>query len=83
MYVVGNVPVLGNWDPGKAVKLEPTAYPRWTGQIGGLPPNTQIAWKCIKRPEAAANPVIWEPGADNGFRAAPSGSSGTTFGDFQ
>jgi alpha-glucosidase len=83
VYVVGSVGPLGTWDPAKAVKLEPTAYPRWTGSIGNLPAATQIAWKCIKRPEAAASPVTWEPGADNVFTSAGTGSGGPTFGNFQ
>jgi alpha-glucosidase len=83
VFVVGSVAPLGMWDPAKAVKLDPTAYPRWTGSLANLPPNAQIAWKCIKRPETAASPVTWEPGSDNVFTSAGTGSSGATFGNFQ
>ncbi|MGC1952083.1 MAG: TIM-barrel domain-containing protein [Gammaproteobacteria bacterium] len=63
VYVVGNVATLGNWAPAKAVKLDPDGpYPTWTKTISKLPPSTNIEWKCIKRPENADNPVVWQPG---------------------
>jgi hypothetical protein len=70
IYVVGSIPELGNWDPAKAVKLDPNIYydyisrsnkslpgptePVWTGVISHLPANTAIEWKCIRREENAA-----------------------------
>lgn len=67
IYVVGNIPELGNWDPAKAVKLDPNIYydyikprnlslpdqpqPVWTGVISHLPANKPIEWKCIRREE--------------------------------
>jgi alpha-glucosidase (family GH31 glycosyl hydrolase) len=82
VYVVGNTPELGSWNPAEAVKLDPTAYPTWTGTIHNLAPETAIEWKCIKRPEGAPQPVDWEPGANNAFTSAASGSGGQTTGDF-
>lgn len=84
VYVVGSVPQLGNWSPASAVKLNPTAYPTWTGTISNLPPNTAIEWKCIKRQEAnyPANADQWQPGANNSFTTAGSGSGGSTSGGF-
>lgn len=49
VYVVGNVPELGNWSPASAVKLSATSYPTWSSTISNLPPNATIEWKCIKR----------------------------------
>ncbi|MBZ5590560.1 MAG: DUF5110 domain-containing protein, partial [Acidobacteriia bacterium] len=83
VYVVGSVAALGTWDPSKAVKLDPAAYPRWTGTVSNLPASTAIEWKCLKRPETAATPVVWASGANNQFTSAASGSGGTTFGNFQ
>jgi len=81
VYAVGNIPALGAWDPEKAVKLEPTQYPRWVGTIQ-LPANTPIEWKCIKRPETAPSPVVWEPGANTAF-TSPAAGTAMTGGDFQ
>ena len=81
VYVVGNIPALGNWAPAQAVKLNPDGpYPAWTGTVA-LPPNTAIQWKCIIRPESAASPVVWQPGANNAFTSPATGSV-TTTGDF-
>jgi hypothetical protein len=44
-------------------------------------PNTAVQWKCIKRPENADNPVVWQPGANNAF-TSPSSGNVTTSGDF-
>jgi alpha-glucosidase len=81
VYAVGNIPVLGNWAPGQAVKLSPNGpYPGWTG-TNAVPPNTAIQWKCIKRPENADSPVVWQPGSNNAFTSPASGNV-TTTGDF-
>ncbi len=84
VYVVGSVPQLGNWAPGSAMKLDPTAYPTWTGTISNLPPNTTIEWKCIKRQEAnyPTNADQWQPGPNSSFTTPGSGSGGTTMGGF-
>ena len=67
IYITGNLPVLGNWEPAKAVKLDPNIYynyinrsnkslpgptePVWTGVVSNLPSNTAIEWKCLRREE--------------------------------
>ena len=84
VYVVGNIPQLGNWSPASAIKLTPSAYPTWTGVIGDLPPSSAIEWKCIKRQEAG-NPNTadaWEPGGNNILNTPPYGSAGITTGAF-
>lgn len=84
VYVVGNIPQLGNWSPASAIKLNPSAYPTWTGVIENLPPSSAIEWKCIKRQEAG-NPNTadaWEPGGNNVLNTPPSGSAGITTGAF-
>lgn len=81
VYVVGNTERLGNWIPSKAVRLEPTNYPRWTGTVDNLPAGKPIRWKCIKRPEGA-EPVVWQPGGDIQVTTPASGSFNTA-GNFQ
>ncbi|RCU51636.1 hypothetical protein DU002_03970 [Corallincola holothuriorum] len=65
VYVVGNQPELGNWDPAAALLLSSDAYPTWQGALS-LPTNTALAWKCVKREEN--NPtagVEWQSGDNN------------------
>jgi alpha-glucosidase (family GH31 glycosyl hydrolase) len=84
IYAVGNAPQLGEWSVASAVKLAPTAYPTWTGTVSGLPPNTPIEWKCVKRQEANFPDTAdtWQPGANATFTTPASGNAGTTTGDF-
>lgn len=77
VYIVGAVDRLGNWDPAKAVKLDPTSYPRWTGTIDNLPASSQIEWKCLKAP-----PVVWQAGGNN-LLATPAAGTVSTAGSFQ
>ncbi len=79
VYVTGNHLTLGYWSVANAVKLDPTAYPTWTGTIY-LPASTTVEWKCVKREEN--NPgagVVWEPGANNYLN---TGSGATATGAF-
>ena len=46
-----------------------------------MPSNAAIQWKCIKRPENADNPVVWQPDPNNAFTSPVSGGV-TTSGDF-
>jgi Starch binding domain/Domain of unknown function (DUF5110) len=81
VYVVGNIPALGNWAPANGVKLNPDGpYPTWTG-TAQVPSSAAIQWKCIKRPENADNPVVWQPDPNNSFTSSASGGV-TTTGDF-
>jgi alpha-glucosidase len=84
VYAVGSVPQLGEWSPVSAVKLTATSYPTWTGTISGLPPNTSVEWKCIKRQEAnyPATADQWQAGANSVFTTPASGSGGSTSGGF-
>lgn len=84
VYVVGNIPQLGDWSVASAVKLDATSYPIWTGTISGLEPNASVEWKCIKRQEANYPDTAdqWESGSNNTFTAPASGSGGTAYGGF-
>lgn len=83
-YVVGNVPALGLWQPVNAQKLEPNGpYPTWTQLIDGLPANTRIEWKCIKRLEGGSQDVIqFEPGDNNVFTTPSTGRAPDQIGTF-
>lgn len=84
VYVVGNVPELGNWAADGAVKLNPTSYPTWTGTISNLPPSTTIQWKCIKRQEANYTDTVdaWQPGSNSTFTTPATGTGPSTSGSF-
>lgn len=56
VFVVGNIPQLGNWNPAQAVPLSAANYPIWSGTVN-LPSNTTIEYKYIKRD---GNNVVWE-----------------------
>lgn len=83
VYVVGSAPQLGEWSVASAVKLSPTAYPTWTGTVNGLPPDTEIQWKCIKRQETGYPDTAdaWQPGANSVVTTSPSGPR-TSSGSF-
>jgi len=84
VYVVGNIPQMGSWNPADAIKLNPDGpYPKWTGFLTGLPGNTNIEWKCIKRLEGGTYEVIqWETGRNNTFTSPASGYAGEHYGEF-
>lgn len=94
IFITGSLPELGGWDPGRALKLEPSVYwqyivdgmggrPVWTRVVPGLPPDTAFAWKCLRLNDDRSGTPAWQPGADNSFRtAAGSGYSGRAYGRF-
>ncbi|MET9423595.1 carbohydrate-binding module family 20 domain-containing protein [Streptomyces sp. NPDC006540] len=70
VYVTGNQPALGNWNPAGAVKLDPSAYPVWKADVN-LAAGTSFEYKYIRK-DGAGN-VTWESGAN---RTATVPSSG-------
>ncbi len=83
VYVLGNIAELGAWRAERAVRLVPDGpYPRWTGMVDNLPPDTMIEWKCIKRLERGGAVLEWEGGRNNTFRTPSSGSAGEQKGAF-
>ncbi len=72
VFVVGNVPALGGWNPAGAVPLSSADYPVWKG-TRVLPGGTAIEYKYIKK-----NPdgkVEWEPGANRAFTTPADGQA--------
>ncbi|MCL4202293.1 MAG: hypothetical protein KJ000_07345 [Pirellulaceae bacterium] len=98
IYVVGNLPQLGDNNPAKAVKLEPSVYyqyivdrrghegipavPVWTGVVSGLPPSTSFQWRCLRKKEDGTGTPEFEPSPSRQHRTAASGYSGRGFGSF-
>ncbi|MFF0512850.1 carbohydrate-binding module family 20 domain-containing protein [Streptomyces sp. NPDC004250] len=75
IYVTGNRPELGDWNPGNALKLDPAAYPVWKGDVE-LPEGTSFEYKYVRKDEAGN--VTWESGAN---RTATVTSARTTLDD--
>lgn len=74
IYIVGNVPELGSWDPDKCTEalLNPN-YPEWFLPVS-VPAGTEIQFKFIKKD--ANGTVTWESG-DNRVITSSSLSAGT------
>ena len=70
VYVVGNVPELGNWNPANGFALSPDNYPTWSGTIT-LPHSTIIEYKYVKLNGGNAT---WQSGANRTVTTPCSGS---------
>ncbi|MGL6244550.1 carbohydrate-binding module family 20 domain-containing protein [Pseudomonas sp.] len=83
VYVVGNHPKLGNWDPAKAVKLnDKPDYPTWTGKVlfPGADDGKDVEWKCIVRSETVPTDVQkWQGNPNNIVKLAFTAKSVGSF----
>ncbi|BBH51939.1 TIM-barrel domain-containing protein [Fluviispira sanaruensis] len=83
IYIVGNIPELGNWNTAQAHKLFPVEYPTWTNYIAKI--STQhkdIEWKCLKKKESTGEVVQWQAGQNNIFKTTRGGYGGNVEGRF-
>ncbi|MBW8185606.1 alpha-amylase family glycosyl hydrolase [Shewanella nanhaiensis] len=75
IYLVGNIPELGSWDPDKAIgpfyNQVVEQYPNWYQDVS-VPTNTQLQFKFIKK---NGNQVIWESGSNHQLNAGSTDSS--------
>ncbi len=82
VYITGNNDALGNWSATDALKLDPTAYPTWSGRFD-MPADTSIEWKCIKRSETDPGAQLeWQSGSNNQLQTVGVSSNNTTSGTF-
>lgn len=74
IYIVGNIPELGNWDPDNCTEalLNPN-YPEWFLPVS-VPAGTQIEFKFIKKDSTGA--ITWESG-ENRVITSSSDSAGS------
>ncbi|MFG2680500.1 carbohydrate-binding module family 20 domain-containing protein [Streptomyces sp. NPDC048392] len=75
VYVTGNRPELGDWNPAGALALDAAAYPVWKRDVE-LPEGTTFQYKYLRKDEAGH--VTWESGAN---RTATVGTTRTTLSD--
>jgi alpha-glucosidase len=76
VFVAGDDPALGSWDPEKAIPLHSAQFARgiWTGVIRGLTPGRSLAWKCIRKiPGGGDRNVEWQPGSNNMIKLEMTG----------
>lgn len=78
IFVLGNLPELGAWDPARAVRLDATQYPIWSRVIDNLPSGTNVEWKFIRRREDSASPFEWDSAGPNHRIHTPSAGFGGT-----
>ncbi|KAH8986654.1 glycoside hydrolase [Lactarius hatsudake] len=70
VFVVGNMPQLGNWDPSNAIPLDPTNYPMWAATTY-LPSNTTFQFKFIRK--VSNGTVVWASDPNNQDTTPASG----------
>ncbi len=78
VYVTGNLPQLGNWDPGLSVPVNSRSYPTWTQHIN-LPANTALEYKYLKR--RADGTFAWEQKGGNRTITLPPAGQAVSVGD--
>ncbi|AXO35078.1 carbohydrate-binding module family 20 domain-containing protein [Micromonospora chalcea] len=75
VFVVGNTPALGSWNPAAAVALSSAAYPVWRATVD-LPANTAVEYKYVKKnPDGT---VTWESGANRTLTTPAGGTRAVT-----
>jgi alpha-amylase len=79
-YLVGSIPELGAWDPLRAVKMVPSAYPTWSVVLNYLKRSQSFQFKFIKI--NSAGEVTWEEGSDRTF-TVPNSATGSYDGPWQ
>lgn len=71
VYLVGDHPLLGAWNPSSGIKLAYGAYPNWPTTIS-LPAATPFQYKYVKIDQSGA--PTWESGANRVFTTPASGT---------
>ncbi|MFJ8161205.1 carbohydrate-binding module family 20 domain-containing protein [Streptomyces sp. NPDC096136] len=70
VYVTGDRPELGNWNPGAALRLDPASYPVWKLDAS-LPAGTAFSYKYVRK-DGSGN-VTWESGANRSATVPANG----------
>ncbi len=71
VYLVGNIPELGEWDSKKAVRLDPSDWPNWKVDLD-IPSGVHFEYKLMVR---NFHGTFWEPGANREHTASPDGNN--------
>ncbi len=81
VFVVGNDPALGNWDPHRGVELKTSddLFPAWAGHLR-LPAGADVEYKFVT--VKADGSVEWEPGANRSLHVPDSGRATVRSGEY-
>jgi alpha-amylase len=71
VHVVGSIPQLGDWNPARAIRLDPADHPVWRHTLN-LPAGTTFQYKYIRRSETQSG-VTWESGGNRTATVPPNG----------
>ena len=71
VYLVGNHPLLGAWNPQSAIRMAPVPYPVWSLTLS-LPAATTFQYKYVKLDQAGN--VLWESDPNRSITTPASGS---------
>ena len=80
LFLVGEHPALGAWDPAQAIPLRTSdgLEPTWAASVE-LPAGATSAWKTIVK--YADGSVVWETGPDRVLGLHPTGTDPATFAE--
>ncbi|WP_428963153.1 carbohydrate-binding module family 20 domain-containing protein [Micromonospora fluostatini] len=71
VFVTGDHPSLGSWNPANARALDPASYPQWQATLG-LPAGATVEYKYLRRD--AGGGVTWEGGGNRRATVPASGN---------
>lgn len=77
VFVVGNTPALGDWNPANAVALSSASYPVWRGSAR-LPVGVAVQYKYLKK---EGSRVVWESDPNRARVAPVTGECSPTWSD--
>ena len=72
VYLVGNHPLLGAWNPQSGVKMSPVPYPTWSLTVS-LPASTMFQYKYVKIDQAGN--ITWENSANRTLMSPAIGTA--------
>ena len=81
VFVVGNDPALGGWDPHRGVELKTSddLFPAWAGHLR-LPAGADVEYKFVTI--KANGSIEWEPGANRDLHVPDSGRATVMSGEY-
>jgi phosphatidylserine/phosphatidylglycerophosphate/cardiolipin synthase-like enzyme len=81
VFVVGNDPALGGWDPHRGVELKTSddLFPAWAGHLR-LPAGEEVEYKFVT--VKADGSVEWEPGPNRRLQVPESGRAVVMAGEY-
>jgi len=70
IFLVGNIPQLGSWDPNSAIALSSASYPVWKVSVS-IPAGTTFQYKYIRK---SSSGIVWESDPNRSSTTPSSGS---------